>query len=101
MNFTGTSWVTEISDHKARLRVYIQPGAKTTEIVGEHNGALKIKISSPPVDGAANSELVSWIAQKLGIKQRDVCLIHGQTSRNKVLEVHRIETKEILRKLHV
>lgn len=69
------------------LTLHIQPGAKQTGVQGEHGDALKIRLAAPPVDGKANSELLRYIASRLGLTQRDVELVSGQTSRQKRVRV--------------
>ena len=61
----------------------IQPRASKTEAVGEHDGRLKIRLAAPPVDGAANEELIRWLADILGIPKRNVSLISGEAGRRK------------------
>lgn len=70
-----------------RLHLLIQPGARKSEIVGEHAGKLKIKINAPPVDGEANEAVVEFIAELFGVAKKNVSLVRGQTSKNKVLEI--------------
>ncbi len=70
-----------------RLTLHIQPGAKKTEIAGEHGDALKIRLAAPPVDGKANAALLSYLAQAFGVPQRQVILKQGDTSRRKVVEI--------------
>jgi uncharacterized protein (TIGR00251 family) len=65
------------------LQIYLQPGAKTDEIVGMHGDYLKIKIKAPPVEGKANDALVKFLAKKFGIACRDVVLAKGKQSRYK------------------
>lgn len=79
-------WLT-IHPHDLRLTLHIQPGAKKSEIVGLHGDALKIRLAAPPVDGKANAALMAFIAQKLGIAQRDVQIRSGECSRRKVLAI--------------
>ena len=69
------------------LTLHIQPGAKKTEVAGEHGDALKIRLAAPPVDGKANAALLAFIAEKLGVAKGAVTLKSGQTSRRKVVEV--------------
>jgi uncharacterized protein len=71
-----------------RVDVYVQPRAARSEIVGEHGHALKIRLAAPPVDGAANDELVRFIARTIGIAQSQVGIAGGSTSRRKVVEIH-------------
>jgi len=70
-----------------RLAVYVQPNAATSAVVGEHDGALKLKLKAPPVDGKANDALQSIIAELLGVARRDVSLLQGLSSRKKVISV--------------
>ncbi len=70
-----------------RIAVHVQPGARTTEVVGEIGDVLKIRLNAPPVDGKANDALIAFMADKLQVRQRDVRVIRGQTHRQKLLEV--------------
>jgi uncharacterized protein (TIGR00251 family) len=80
------SWWTQHGD-AVRLTLHIQPGAKKTEIAGEHGDALKIRLAAPPVDGKANAALLSYLAQAFDVPQRQVTLKQGDTSRRKVVEI--------------
>lgn len=70
------------------LRVWVQPNASKSEVVGEHNGYLKIKLQAPPVDGKANEELIKFLAKFLKIRKSDLALIKGDTSRGKTLQIN-------------
>jgi uncharacterized protein (TIGR00251 family) len=70
-----------------RLAVYIQPRASKTELAGRHDGSIKIRIASPPVDNAANRELIEFVAERLGMPKGKVRIVSGATSRRKVLEI--------------
>jgi len=74
------------------LELHVQPGAKTTEAVGEHGGRLKLKISAPPVDNKANVHLLAWLAAQLGVPKSAVRLVRGETSRQKTVAVSGVET---------
>jgi uncharacterized protein (TIGR00251 family) len=65
------------------VEVFVQPGAKVSQIVGCHGERLKIKVSSPPVDGKANQEVLEFFAKLFNLAKRDVELIGGEKSRNK------------------
>ena len=73
-----------------RLVVHVQPRASKTEVVGLHGDAIKLRISAPPVDGAANAEVVRFLAETLRIPRRQVHLVQGDTGRRKVVEATRI-----------
>jgi uncharacterized protein (TIGR00251 family) len=66
-----------------------------TEIVGEHDGVLKVKLASPPVDGAANAELVQLIAKKLGVPKSAVTIVSGETSKTKRLRVDGVRAEQL------
>lgn len=70
-----------------RLNVYVQPRASRTEFAGRHGADLKIRLMSPPVDDAANEELIAFLAQRLGIPKRNIRLVAGARSRRKTLEI--------------
>jgi hypothetical protein len=65
------------------IRIYIQPRASKTEIVGLHGEALKIRVASPPVDGQANAELCRFLARYVGVPRHHVQLKSGIHSRQK------------------
>jgi uncharacterized protein len=70
-----------------RIRVRVQPRSSRTEIVGEHDGALRIRVAAPPVDGEANAELVRFLAKRLGVAKSRVRIVAGETGRLKTVEV--------------
>lgn len=79
--------ITAVGD-RTELLVRVVPGAKKSEIIGEHEGALKVRIQAPPVDGKANKELVRFLAREVfGLSRSQVRLIRGDKSRSKVLEL--------------
>ena len=69
------------------MSLYIQPGAKCTQVVGLHGEALKIKLASPPTDGRANIALLQFIATQFHTPLRQVKLLRGEKSRHKTIEV--------------
>ena len=69
------------------FNVRVIPRSSRSEIVGEHEGAMKVRLSSPPVEGAANSELIKLLAKKLGVSRSAVTIVSGETSRTKRLRV--------------
>jgi uncharacterized protein (TIGR00251 family) len=69
------------------LNLHVQPGAKRTEVAGLHGDALKIRLAAPPIEGAANAELMAFIARAFGVPLRQVTLIRGTKSRRKVVEI--------------
>jgi len=70
-----------------RLICWIQPCAARTEVAGRHGGAIKIRVAARPVDGAANTELVRFLAVRLGVPRAAVRIRSGASGRRKALEV--------------
>lgn len=70
-----------------RFDVRVQPRASRNEFAGVQNGALRVRLHAPPVDGAANEALVEFLSDELGIPRRLVRIVSGFGSRNKVVEV--------------
>jgi uncharacterized protein len=84
-------------DGSVRFAVRVQPRASRSEIVGVHGDAMKIRLSAPPVDGAANEALVELIAGALGVGRRAVRIVSGESSRSKVVEVEGVTAAAVLR----
>ncbi len=65
------------------LKIYIQPKSSKNEVVGLYNDAVKIRLTAPPVDHAANNMCVQFLAKQLGLPKSSVSILSGHTSRNK------------------
>ena len=65
------------------LQVSVMPNARRTQVDGLHDGALRVRLAAPPIEGRANAALVAWLARSLGVPRRDVELLRGDTSRRK------------------
>ena len=63
--------------------VRVVPRASRSSITGEHDGALRVRVAAPPVDGTANEELVRVLARALRLPARDVEIKSGHTSKVK------------------
>ncbi|MEK6304028.1 MAG: DUF167 domain-containing protein [Acidobacteriota bacterium] len=89
----------EISEKKGSvvLRVRVQPRASRTELTGEHAGALKLKITAPPVDGKANEECRRFLAKLLGVGAGSVEIIAGASSRDKIVRIHGVTANSVLK----
>jgi uncharacterized protein (TIGR00251 family) len=70
--------------------LHVQPRARRTEIAGIHNRALKIKVSAPPVDDAANRAIVDFFSKLLDLPKSRLQIIAGGKSRNKILRINGI-----------
>jgi uncharacterized protein (TIGR00251 family) len=78
-----------IADSKdgALFSVRVHPGARKSGITGIHADALKISLSTPPVDGRANEALIEFIAKWLGVTRTAVVIVSGQHARGKRVRV--------------
>jgi uncharacterized protein (TIGR00251 family) len=81
------------------LQVKAQPRASRNEIGEVLGQELKIKITAPPVDSAANEALVRFLAGVLGCSRSAVRLVRGDTSRHKIIAIHGLKADEIARRL--
>ena len=66
-----------------RILIYAQPGAKSTEIIGMYDGAIKIRLNAPPADGRANDTLQKFLAKLFNVPTKNVQLISGEKNRRK------------------
>ena len=69
------------------LSIRVQPGASRSEVCGDHDGCLKVRVAAPPVDGRANEGLRAFIAERLEVPKSAVRIDHGDTSRRKRVRV--------------
>jgi uncharacterized protein (TIGR00251 family) len=81
------------------IRVYVAPRSSASKVVGEHNGALKVALTAPPVEGAANKALVELLSKLLGVPKGAVRIVSGETSRNKTVRVDGVDAQTAARKL--
>jgi len=81
------------------LAVKVQPRAPTNE-VGEAPGPeLRLQVTAPPVDAAANEAVIRLLAKKFACPRSAVQILRGQTSRHKVIRLHGMSVAEVLGKL--
>lgn len=81
-----SAWLQSVAGGVA-LTVHVQPGAKRSEIAGEHGDALKIRLAAPAVEGKANAALCDFVAELFGLRKAQVTLISGPRSRSKRVAV--------------
>jgi uncharacterized protein (TIGR00251 family) len=81
------------------LTIHVVPRARDTAVVGRHGEAIKIRVAAPPVDGAANAELVRFLAERLGVPKNAVRITRGESGRSKVVQIEGIESTAALENL--
>jgi uncharacterized protein len=75
---------------RVRFAVRVQPRASSNEVAGVYGDALKVRLTAPPVDGAANERLVDFLADVFVVGRQSVRILTGATSRSKTVEIEGI-----------
>ena len=75
--------------------VRVQPRASRNAVEGEWQGALKVRLTAPPVDDKANAALCVFLAEQLNIQRSAVRILAGERSRNKRVEVHGATAQQV------
>jgi uncharacterized protein len=81
------------------FQVKVQPGAGRTALGGEWNGALKLKVSKKPEQGAANRACLEFLAEILGVPKRSVTLLQGERSHLKTIRVAGLTAAQVAERL--
>lgn len=81
---------------RVRFAVRVQPRAARNEVAGVYGDAIKIRLSAPPVDGAANEELVIFLASIFAVPRRSVRILAGEASRSKVVEIDGVAAHAVI-----
>ena len=91
----------QVRERQAGLEVplHVQPRARRNEIVGLHDGALKLRIAAPPVDDAANRAIIAFFASLLAMPKSRLQIVSGQKSRDKVLRIEGMTLGELRSRL--
>jgi len=90
-----TEWsITEVNGG-VTFSVRVVPRSSRNQIVGVEGGALKIKLTAPPVEGAANAALIEFVAEWLGVRRSAVSIVSGDKARNKVVRVSGVTRKRV------
>ncbi|MCU0240283.1 MAG: DUF167 domain-containing protein [Pyrinomonadaceae bacterium] len=82
-------------DNAIIFAVRVIPRSSRSEIVGEYDGALKVKLNSPPIDGEANKELITLLAKTFHVSKSDIEIISGQTNKNKQVKIKHLSNKDL------
>jgi uncharacterized protein (TIGR00251 family) len=82
-----------------RLRLRVSPGAGRSEIVGRHGDAWKVRVTAPPERGKANEAAIRLLAEALEVRPEALVLVSGSSSRDKVVELHGLDSTEAERRL--
>jgi len=80
---------------RSTLEIHLQPGAKSSGLVGFRNGVLYARVTAPPEKGRANKALLELIAGELRVSKSDLEIVRGHTSRHKVIYVMGLAPEEL------
>ncbi len=93
--------IVQDTEDGAILTVHVQPKASSTECVGLHGDAIKIRVAAPPVDGAANDELIRFLARRLSIPSSSVQIHSGAGGRHKRVLVKGATAQLVMTRLNL
>ncbi len=82
-----------------KLEVIAKPRAKHSRVVAARPGTVEVALAAPPVDGAANTELLRFLAERLRVPRRALTLLRGAGSRHKQIEIFGLSADEVLARL--
>jgi uncharacterized protein (TIGR00251 family) len=85
----------ERTEEGVLLRVRVIPRATRNQVSGLHDGALKIRLTAPPVEGKANKALCSFLAKSLNLAPQNIQVVSGETSRQKRIYVRGVKLSDL------
>jgi uncharacterized protein (TIGR00251 family) len=85
----------------AEVQVRVIPRAGRSQVAGRRDGALLIRLAAPPVDGAANDELVALLSRLLDIPKRSIAIVSGERARTKRVRIEGLSLDDVHRRLEV
>ncbi|HEY0404822.1 MAG TPA: DUF167 domain-containing protein [Pyrinomonadaceae bacterium] len=86
---------TEQPDGSITFLVRVVPRASQNCLAGEHDGALRVRVTAPPIEGAANEQLMRTLARAFGVPLRAVEIVSGQTSKLKRVRVRSVRPEQL------
>ncbi len=87
------------TSHGATFSVKVHPRAKKNAIAGEFGDALKLALTAPPVDGAANAACIKFLAEVLDVPRSSVTIAAGETSRQKLIRIQGLTATQVEQRL--
>ena len=84
-----------IRDGRLVFKVQVVPRSSRSEVAGEHNGSLRVRVSSPPVEGAANKELTQVLAKAFKVSRSAVSIMSGENSRLKQVSIEGVTSSDL------
>ncbi len=84
-----------------QLRIKVQPRSAKNQLCGLQGDDIKLKLTAPPVDGAANEACLRFFAELFDIPLNRIQIVSGQTGRNKIIRVAGLNKEQVLAKLNL
>jgi len=94
-----SGWSIAETNDSVTFAVRLAPRSSRNQIVGVEGGALKIKLTAPPVEGAANAALIEFVAERLDVRRSAVSIVSGDKSRNKLVRVSGLTRAQVLERM--
>jgi uncharacterized protein (TIGR00251 family) len=82
-------------EHRTKLTLRVSPGAARDRVVGRHGDGWKVRVAAPPAGGKANDAVVRLLADAAGIARRDVEIVAGHGSREKIVSLQGVDRDEL------
>ena len=79
------AWARDLGDGNWQLFIRVQPGAKKSEVMGEQEGRLRLRIAAQAVDNKANKAVLAFVAKQLGVRPNRLSIVLGETGRQKIV----------------
>jgi len=92
-------WQIRESSMGLEIPLHVQPRARREEMAGLYNGAVKLRVTAPPVDDAANRAVIEFFAARLAVPRSQIHIVAGLRSREKILRIESMTLKEFRRRL--
>ncbi|MFW2368847.1 MAG: DUF167 domain-containing protein [Desulforhopalus sp.] len=89
------TYISILADNSVLLKLYVQPKASKSRIIGLHDGCLKLAVAAPPVDGKANKQVLKFLATTLDIASRELSIKSGAQSRRKQVVVKSLDADTV------
>ena len=93
--------VIQVGKRGVTLRVRVTPRASRNALAGVQAGALRVRLTAPPVEGAANEALIAYLAELLGIARRQVSIASGLASRSKFVVIVGVDMEQARQRLGI
>jgi uncharacterized protein len=93
--------VIEAADSGVLLRLRVQPRARTERLEGVHGEHLRLRVTAPPVDGAANMACIAFLAKALGVTRARVQIRSGAKSRDKLIHIAGLTPEHVATRLGI